>query len=293
MIGKIHMGYEWEGKDPEKESRMYEVLVDHDFIKTLDMTIVQGRDFSKEYTTDISKAFILNEAAVKYMDINSPVGKDFSFGDRRGTIVGVVKDFHFRPLHEKIEPLVMFCMSGNFSYLCVRLQPDVSGIPGTIRHIESVWNKIAPHFPFQYSFMDARFDRLYRNEQKTGRIFGYFTFIAIFLSCLGLFGLAAQIADQRTKEIGIRKVMGATVAGITLLLTRDFMKWIIVANVIAWPSAYLAMNRWLQNYAYRTSIGVGILILAAFIALFVAFLTVSVQTIRTAVVDPVESLRYE
>jgi putative ABC transport system permease protein len=187
----------------------------------------------------------------------------------------------------------MFCMPGNFSYLCVRLQPDVSGIPGAIRHIENVWNKIAPNFPFQYSFMDARFDWLYRSEQKTGRIFGYFTFLAIFLSCLGLFGLAAQIAEQRTKEIGIRKVMGATVAGITLLLTRDFMKWIIVANVIAWPTAYLAMNRWLQNYAYRTSIGVEIFILAAFIALFIALLTVSLQTIRAAVADPVESLRYE
>lgn len=293
LIGKIHIGYDWEGKDPEKESRMYEVLVDHDFIKTLDMTIIQGRDFSKEYITDTSEAFILNEAAVKYMDIYSPAGKDFSFGDRKGTIVGIVKDFHFRPLHEEIEPLVMFCMPGNFNYLCVRLQPDVSGIPGTIRHIESVWNKIAPHFPFQYSFMDARFARLYRSEQKTGRIFGHFTFLAIFLSCLGLFGLAAQIAEQRTKEIGIRKVMGATVAGITLLLTRDFMKWIIVANVIAWPTAYLVMNRWLQNYAYRTSLGVGILILATFIALFIAFLTVSFQTIRAAVVDPVESLRYE
>jgi len=293
VIGKIHMGYEWEGKDPEKESRMYEVLVDHDFIKTLDMTILQGRDFSKEYTADISKAFILNEAAVKYMDIESPVGKDFSFGDRKGTIVGIVKDFHFRPLHEEIEPLVMFCMPGNFSNLCIRVQPDVSGLSGTIRYIESVWNKFAPIFPFQYSFLDATFDRLYRSEQKTGRIFGYFTCLAIFISCLGLFGLAAQISEQRTKEIGIRKVMGASVSAITLLLTKDFMRWIIVSNVIAWPTAYFAMNKWLQNYAYRTSIGLEIFLIAAGLALAIAFLTVSFQSIRAAIANPAHSLRYE
>jgi ABC-type antimicrobial peptide transport system permease subunit len=293
MIGKIHIGYDWEGKDPEIEARMYEVLVDHDFIKTLNMSIVQGRDFSKEYKTDTSEAFILNEAAVKYMDIASPIGKDFSFSDRKGTIVGIVKDFHFRPLHEEIEPLVMFCMQGSFNYLCIRVQPEISGLPGTIRYIERVWNKFAPHFPFQYSFVDATFDRFYRSEQKTGRIFGYFTFLAIFISCLGLFGLAAQIAEQRTKEIGIRKVMGATVAGMTLLLTRDFMKWIIVANVIAWPTAYFAMNRWLQNYAYRTNIEVGIFILAAIMSLLIAFLTVSFQTFRAAMADPVKSLRYE
>jgi ABC-type antimicrobial peptide transport system permease subunit len=293
LIGKIHMGYEWEGKDPEKESRMYEVLVDHDFIKTLNMTIVEGRDFSKEYTTDTAEAFVLNEAAVKYYDIESPVGKDFSFDDRKGKIIGIVKDFHFRPLQEEIEPLVMFIEPEKFNYLCVMIGSEVSELPGAIKYIESAWNKFVPLFPFQYSFLDATFDRLYRSEQKTGRIFGYFTFLAIFISCLGLFGLAAQIAEQRTKEIGIRKVMGATVAGITLLLTRDFMKWVFVANVIAWPTAYFAMNMWLQNYAYRTGMGIGLFFLAAVIALFIAFLTVSFQTIRAAVADPVESLRYE
>jgi hypothetical protein len=293
LVGKIHMGYEWEGKDPEKEARMYEVLVDHDFIKTLNMTIVEGRDFSKEYKTDTAEAFVLNEAAVKYYDIESPVGKDFSFGDRKGKIIGIVKNFHFRPLQEEIEPLVMYIEPEKFNYLCVKVGSEVSELPGAIQYMESAWNKFAPLFPFQYSFLDARFDRLYRSEQKTGRVFGYFTFLAIFISCLGLFGLAAQISEQRTKEIGIRKVMGASVAGITLLLTRDFIKWIIVANVVAWPTAYLAMNKWLQNYAYRTSIGIDIFILAAAMALFIAFVTVSFQTIRAAVADPVESLRYE
>ncbi len=293
MIGKIHIGYEWEGKDPEKEARMYEVLVDHDFIKTMDMTIVQGRDFSKNYATDISEAFILNETAVKGMDINLPVGKDFSFGDRKGTIVGIVKDFHFRPLQEEIEPLVMICMAGNFNRLCLRISPEVYGLSGTLRYIESVWEKFAPDFPFHYTFLDATFDRLYRSEQKTGRIFGYFTFLAIFISCLGLFGLSVQIAEQRTKEIGIRKVMGASVAGITLLLTGDFIKWVVVANLIAWPAAYLAVMIWLQNYAYRTNLGVVVFILASAMALLIAFVTVGFQAIKAAVADPVDTLRYE
>ncbi|UCE41827.1 MAG: ABC transporter permease [Candidatus Aminicenantes bacterium] len=297
LIRKIHMGYDWEGKNPKKESRMTEVIVDHDFIETFNMTIVQGRDFSKDFPSDSTEAYILNEAAVKTIGTDAPVGMHFSApihaGMREGTIIGVVKDFHFQPLNNTIEPLVMFIMPESFNYLCIRVQQDVSGFSGTIRYIESVWNKFAPNFPFQYSFLDATFDRLYRSEQKTGRIFGYFTFLAIFISCLGLFGLAAQIAEQRTKEIGIRKVMGATVVGITLLLTRDFMKWIIVANVIAWPTAYLAMNKWLQNYAYRTSIGIDIFVLAAVMALLIAFLTVSFQTFRAAIADPVDSLRYE
>ena len=297
MIGKIHTGYNWEGKDPEKESRMTEVIVDHEFIETFDMTIIQGRGFAKDYPSDSSEAYILNEAAVKGMDLDSPVGKRFEApiheGMREGTIIGIVKDFHFQPLHDAIEPLVMFILPGNFNYLCIRVQPEISELSGTIRYIESVWDKFVPNFPFQYSFLDARFDRLYRSEHKTGRIFGYFTFLAIFISCLGLFGLAAQISEQRTKEIGIRKVMGASVAGITFLLTRDFMKWIIAANAIAWPTAYFAMKTWLKNYAYRTSIGIDIFILAAAMAFFIAFLTVSFQAFRAAVADPVKSLRYE
>jgi ABC-type antimicrobial peptide transport system permease subunit len=296
-IRKIHTGYDWEGKDPEKESRMTEVIVDHDFIQTFDMAIAHGRDFAKDYPSDSSEAYILNEAAVKGTGLDSPVGKRFAAsiheGMREGTIIGVVKDFHFQPLHDSIEPLVMFIMPGNFNYLCIRVQPEVSGFSGIIRHIESVWKKFAPNFPFQYSFLDASFDRLYRSEQKTGRIFGYFTFLAIFISCLGLFGLAAQISEQRTKEIGIRKVMGASVTRIILLLTKDFMKWVLVANVIAWPTAYLAMKKWLQNYAYRTSLGIDIFIIATAMAFFIAFLTVSFQAVKAAAADPVESLRYE
>jgi len=292
-IGKIHMGYEWEGKDPDMESRMHEVLVDHDFIKTLNMTIFQGRDFSKDYTTDASEAFILNEAAVKYMGVESVVEKTFKFGEREGRIIGIVKDFHFKPLHNEIEPLVMFIEPEKFYYLCVKIGSDVSELPGTLKYIESVWKKFAPNFPFKYTFLDAILDRIYRSEQRTGRILGYFTFLAIFVSCLGLFGLAVQLSEQRTKEIGIRKVMGASVSGITLLLTKDFLKWVMAANLIAWPAAYFVMNKWLQGFAYRTSIEVGTFFLASCLAFFIAFLTVSFQTIRAATAHPVDSLRYE
>jgi putative ABC transport system permease protein len=296
-IGKIHTGYEWEGKDPKKEARMTEVIVDHDFIETFDMTITQGRDFSNDYSSDSTEAYILNEAAAKNMELDSPVGKRFSApiheGMREGTIIGVVQDFHFQPLHDAIDPLVMFIHPGNFNYICIRIRPDVAELSGIIGYIEDSWNKFAPNFPFQYSFLDARFDRLYRDEQTTGRIIGYFTFLAIFISCLGLFGLAAQIAEQRTKEIGIRKVLGASVAGIILLLTKDFMKWIVAANAIAWPTAYFAMNKWLQNFAYRTGMGIDIFILAAAIAFIIASLTVGFQAVKAAIADPVVSLRYE
>ena len=297
LIYYLHTGYDWEGKDPKKESRMNEVLVDHDFIETLNMTIVQGRSFSKDRTTDASEAYIVNEAAVKAMDMKSPVGKRFyaptHAGMREGTIIGVVKDFHFRPLHDEIDPLVMFIAPEKFSFLCIRVKSEISDMPGILSFIESVHKKFAPNFPFEYNFLDETFNKLYKSEQKTGSIFGYSTFLAIFISCLGLFGLAAQMAEMRIKEIGIRKVLGASVSGITLLLSKEFMKWVVVANVVAWPVAYYAMNRWIQNFAYRTSIELWIFFLAAFLAFLIALITVGYQAVKTAMANPVEALRYE
>jgi ABC-type antimicrobial peptide transport system permease subunit len=297
LIYYLHVGYDWEGKDPKTESRMNEVLVDHDFIETLNMTIVQGRGFSKDRATDASEAYIVNEAAVKAMNLESPVGKRFYAptreGMREGTIIGVVKDFHFRPLHDEISPLVMFIAPEKYSFLCIRIQSEISDMPGTMSFIESVHKKFAPNFPFEYNFLDETFDKLYKSEQKTGSIFGYSTFLAIFISCLGLFGLAAQMAEMRIKEIGIRKVLGASVSGITLLLSKEFMKWVVVANVIAWPVAYYAMNRWIQNFAYRTSIGLWIFFLAAFMAFLIALITVGYQAVKTAMANPVDALRYE
>ena len=297
LIGYVHIGYDWEGKDPEIKARMNELLVDHDFIETMNMTVVQGRGFSKDYATDASEACIINEAAVKDMDIESPVGKRFSApaheGMRDYTIIGVVKDFHFRPLHDEIDPLVMFIAPEKFNFFCIRIRSDITDLPGTLGYIESVWNKFTPDFPFKYNFLDSTFNKLYRSEQKTGSVFGYFTFLAVFISCLGLFGLASQVTEMRTKEIGIRKVFGASVSGITVLLSKDFLKWVFVANVIAWPTAYFAMNKWLQNFAYRTSFGIEIFILSGILAFVIALITVSFQSIKAAVANPIDSLRYE
>lgn len=297
LIGKIHTGYEWEGKDPDKEARLTEVLVDHDFIQTMNMEMALGRDFSRDYTTDASGAFILNETALKTLEIEMPLGKRFAApvhsGMREGTIVGVVRDFHFRPLHDEIPPLVMFIASQQSNYLCIRLNTEVSDLPGVLGYTENVWKKFAPNLPFKYGFLDETYERAYRSEQKTGNILGYFTALAIFISCLGLFGLTAQMTELRTKEIGIRKVLGATVPGVTLFLSKDFLKWVVFANLIAWPTAYIAMNKWLQNFAYRTSIGIDILILAALMAFVIALVTVSFQSIRAALTNPVDSLRYE
>ncbi|UCE06948.1 MAG: ABC transporter permease, partial [bacterium] len=296
-IGKIHTGYDWEGKDPQKESRMNEINVDYDFIKTLNMTIAQGRDFSKDNIRDRSEAYIINEAAMKAMEIQSPVGKRFAApshdGMREGTIIGVVKDFHFKPLHDQIDPLVMLINPDGYNHLCIRLQSDIANLPGVLKNIENIWNKFASDFPFSYNFLDETFNRLYRSEQKTGTIFGYFSIFAIMTSCLGLFGLTAQVTEQRTKEIGVRKVIGASVQGITLLLSKDFMKWIIIANIIACPAAYFAMKEWLQNFAFHTEMGIGIFLLSMLLAFGIALITVSYQSIKASVANPVESLRYE
>jgi putative ABC transport system permease protein len=297
LIGKTRCGYNWEGKDPEKEFCMNEIYVDHDFIETMNMTIVKGRGFSKDFATDSEGAYVINEAAVDAMGIQSPIGKRFfaptHSGMREGPIIGVVKDFHFRPLHDEIGPLVMFIMPENYRYFCVRVQTNVSRISETIAFLENTWKKFVPNFPFSYRFLDMTFDSLYRSEKKTSQIFSCFTSLAIFISCLGLFGLVAQITEQRTKEIGIRKVMGASELDIALLLSRDFMKWVLTATAIAWPLAYFAMKKWLQNFAYRTSLGIEIFIAAVVLSFAIALATVSFQSIRAAITNPANSLRYE
>ena len=182
-------------------------------------------------------------------------------------------------------------MSGSVNRISVKLRPGT--IPGTLKSIENIWRELEPAQPFPFVFMDDSFDRLYRSEQRMGQIFISFTMMAIFISCLGLFGLASFTADQRTKEIGIRKVLGASVSNVVLLLSKDFTKWVILANVVAWPFAYLVMHKWLQNFAYRISLAVWIFILSGVIALIIAVFMVSTKALRAAVANPVDSLRYE
>jgi putative ABC transport system permease protein len=265
--------------------------VDDGYFKTFGMEIVEGRAYSKEYSTDPTKALMVNEAAVKAMRMESPLGKRVSSGNNHANIIGVVKDYHFRSLHQKIEPLILIYSPPNCRVLFARLKSDK--IAETVGFIEKVWKKFAQGNPFQYRFLDDALDDMYRAEQRIGKIFKYFSILAILISCLGLFGLASFMAEQRTKEIGIRKVLGASVFSIILLLSREFSKWVLAANIIAWPLAYYAMFKWLQNFAYTTDMGLFPFLTAAVLALTIALFTVSFQAFKAARANPVDSLKYE
>ncbi|UCC41245.1 MAG: ABC transporter permease [Candidatus Aminicenantes bacterium] len=289
-IGSGTSGAGWEGKDPAERIQMQITWVDKDYLETFRMKMAEGRFFSKEFSTD-EHAFILNEAAIKAMRMDSPIGKRFSWGRRRGQIIGVVRNFHYKSLHNEIEPLILLQNPQRIRYACARVKAD--DISGTIGFTEGLWNKFAAGFPFKYDFLDDRLSRLYRAEQRVGTLFNYFTSLSIFIACLGLFGLSSFTAEQRTKEIGIRKVLGASIPNILLLLTKEFTKLVLVASFLAWPLAYFIMNMWLQNFVSRTSIQLETLALSGVLALGIALLTVSYQSIRVAVANPVDSLKYE
>ncbi len=283
--------WRWEGQNPDEEILMRASFIDYDYFKTFGMEIIAGRPYSKEYSTDPREALIVNEEAVKVMGMESPLGKRLGIGENQAKIIGVVKNYHFRSLKQEIEPLILILNPQQCWALFTRMRSE--NVPQAIGHMEKVWGQFAPGFPFDYRFMDEAVDNLYRSEQQIGTIFRYFAILAIFISCLGLFGLASFMAEQRTKEIGVRKVLGATVTSILLLLSKEFAKWVLIANIIAWPVAYFAMNKWLQGYAYRINIAVWSFILAALLALTIALFTVSYQAVRAATSNPVDALRYE
>ncbi len=272
-------------------------VCDYDFLDTLKLEMAQGRFFSKEFTTD-SHAAVLNEKSAELLGWEDPIGKKINNWSRnRGdfVVIGVIKDYHYESLHQEIRPQALFLSGGYYTnverYISVRLNTE--NIAGTIKHIESKWNEFAPQMPFEYSFLDQDYDNLYMNERQTRKLFSIFSFLAIFIACLGLFGLASFIADQKTKEIGIRKVLGASVAKIVKNLNKSFLKWVLIANLIAWPIAWFAMNRWLENFAYRIGLSWWMFVLAAVLAVFIALLTVSFQTVKAALKNPIDSIRYE
>lgn len=274
--------------------RIAQLRVDYDYIPTFKMEIAAGRNFSREMGTDPTQAFIINETAARRIGWQSPeeaIGKRFGYGRRNGQIIGVVKDFHFESLHQEISPIVMFLSKTDLAQISIRIGPQ--NIPQTMAFLKDIWAELRPNYPFSYYFIDENFDQLYRSEENLQRIFSYFAFLSVLIGCLGLFGLASYSAERRTKEIGIRKVLGASATGITFLLSKEFTKWVLLANVIAWPAAYLIMSRWLQNFAYRSSIGLGTFLLAGGIAWVIAFLTVSYQAIKASIADPIAALKYE
>jgi putative ABC transport system permease protein len=283
---------DWTGRNPDEPIPIYYNTADYNFIDLFGMQIVQGRNFSRDFPSDETGVFLVNEAAVKVAGWESAIGRKLTHwrGDT-GEIVGVLKNFHLHSLHRPIEPLYIFLDTRTFSNISIKIKS--ANIPATIDYVEGVMKKFSPIFPFSYSFFDEVIERAYFTEQRMSRAFGAFALLAVFIACLGLFGLSAFAAEQRTKEIGIRKVLGATVSTITYLLSWEFSKWVIISNLVSWPIAYIIMYRWLQNFAYRIDLGIGSFILSSLAALCIALLTVSFQTIKAATANPVDSLRYE
>lgn len=285
---------DWEGKDPEYQVSINHMAVDPHFLKTFQLEMIEGRFLSDEFPSD-SQNFILNEAAIKATGLESPVGKRFRLLDKEGKITGVIKDFHFAPLHEEIKPLVLHMMPYQYwmyqNYVFVRISAD--NISRTIGSIEKMWDSAIPEYPFEFHFLDDTIDARYRSEQRLEMILRIFTFLAISISCFGLFGLVSFTAEQRTKEIGIRKVLGASMGSIVRLLSKEYVVLVALANIIAWPVAYFVMTRWLKNFAYRTEIGFVTFLFSGFVALIIAILTICFQSIKAALANPVDSLRYE
>jgi putative ABC transport system permease protein len=255
----------------------------------------EGRFFSREFSTDATESVVVNETAVKAMGLESPIGIKISFRDRvEGRIIGVMKDFHQSSLRNAIEPIVFhFNTEEEEGYHHTAIKISAENVPSTLSFIESVWKKYVSNYPFTYEFLDEKTDNFYKTERTIGRIFQYFTSMAILIACLGLFGLASFTAEQRTKEIGIRKVLGASVSRIAAMLSMEFAKWVLMANLIAWPVAYFMSSKWLGEFAYRIPLGWGIFVFSAALALFIAVITVSFQAIKAAAANPVDSLRYE
>jgi ABC-type antimicrobial peptide transport system permease subunit len=265
--------------------------IGYGYIKMMNLTILQGRDFSREYPSD-SSGYILNEMAVKMTGYKDPVGKPFSFFQQRGRIIGVVKDFHLRSLHDPMEPLILYLAeTADWGDVLVKTEPGKT--KEAIASMEKVYKQLAPKFPFRYFFADEEYQKLYTSELTVSKLSDSFSFLAIFISCLGLLGLTMFTAEQRRKEIGVRKVIGASVGDIVTMLSKDIVKLVFLATVIASPIAWLAMNRWLRDYAYRINVEWWVFLLAGLIAVVIALGTISWQAVKAALVNPVKSLRAE
>lgn len=283
----------FEGMNPKEQWISPYMAVDYDFLSFYRIKLLAGRDFSPEYGDDInSRSYIINETLAKRIGWKNPIGHTFSIGGQNwGKVIGVVKDFNFRSLHNKIEPVAFYVYPPWLFYMSVRIGTE--DMSRTLGYLEEKLQPYITDRPFSYSFLDEDFARLYEGDKKTRRVFGIFSLLAIVISCLGLFGLASFTAEQKTKEIGIRKILGSSVLGVIKMLSWRFAKWVILANIISLPVAWYVMSRWLQNFGYHINIGLWIFVVSAALALFIALLTISFQSIKAATANPVDSLRYE
>jgi putative ABC transport system permease protein len=285
-------GWDWEGKPDDIDPLVTELVVDGDFTKTFGMEMAQGRFFLQEFS-NTSLDVVINERFGDIMDMESPVGQILRLDPYALNVIGVIKNFHFKPLDHVIEPIVISNnpQFNNFRYMFINISPE--NIAQTIALLEKTYQKFNPDFPFEFHFLNDDYDQLYHSQQRTDQIVRYFSILAIFISCIGLFGLTSFTAQKRTKELSIRKILGASVSGIVFILTKEYTKWVLTANIIAWPIAWYVMRQWLQSYAYRIEMNVWVFVLAGVLSITIALFTVSVQAIRAATANPVESLRYE
>jgi putative ABC transport system permease protein len=281
----------FEGRRLDEEMPVYVTSVDFDFIETLEIEVLRGRSFLEDRGSETGN-LVINERMEDILGEGSALDKTLNIGGRyQGRIVGVVKDFHMESVSNAfIGPLIMF-INPRINYIFLRIQPQ--GIAATLDRVERAWQKIAPHLPFTYSFLDEEFDRLYTDVENLGRILKYFTVIAGFIAFLGLFALSSFAAGKRTKEIGIRKVLGSSVGNILFLLNRDFIALIVLANVLAWPVARIMLGSWLKNFPYHVDLSWGPFLISGLLTIVVTLITVSTQTLKASLADPVDSLRYE
>jgi len=281
----------WPGKDPNLAVSFADGVVGFDFIKTMKLQLKDGRDFSKDFSSD-SVGFLLNETAVNKIGFQNAVGQTMVWGNHPGKVIGVLKDFHFSSMHQNIDPLIVR-LDENWPWGTILVRTEAGKTKEAIAGLEKLCKDLNPKFPFTYQFSDLEFSKLYKSEEIVSKLSNYFAFLAIFISCLGLFGLATFTAAQRTKEIGVRKVLGASVPNIVAMLSNNFLKLVLISMCIAFPVAWLAMNRWLQNFAYKINIEWWVFAIAGVATILIALVTVSYQSVKAAVSNPVKSLRTE
>jgi predicted permease len=290
-IGSNSGSFDWEGRDGEDDILIGFTFTDVDYINTLDMKLLDGRYFDSSIQTDTA-AIVINEKAAKALNMDSPLGKWISWGDEnRYRIIGVVSDFHHLPMQYEIDPLILLYLPERCNLMFVKTKDgNQENIQSQIR--ES-WNNTFPKYPYEPTMLDDIYNKAYTDETNLIKIIGYFSILAIFISCLGLFSLAAYMAEQRTKEIGIRKVLGASTPGIVSLLSKEFLKWVIIANVIAWPITWFVLSDWLNTYVYHTRLSPDIFIYALLLSLIIAMITVAFQAIKSAIKKPVDAIKWE
>jgi len=296
MIGRNFgvWGISWEGKDPNEDIYFEGFGAGYDFIETMGMQMKEGRSFSRNYRDDYSK-ILLNEAAIKAMHLKNPVGKIVTVFDNKRQIIGVVKDFHFESLHEPVKPAYFTLQEnpGKNPWFKIMARIRAADQQQTILAIQHLYEGFNPGFPFTFNFLSEAYQKQYDTETRIATLSKYFAGLAIIISCLGLFGLAAFTAQKRRKEIGVRKVIGASVTDITRILSKDFLRLVLIALCIAFPASWWLMNGWLQGFAYRIHIGVGVFLLAGISIILITFFTISYQSIKAAIANPVKSLRTE